>query len=300
VIAVTVTNQTGTLQAGTQLLRASTGVIYTVLADVAKSSPVINATIRAVSDPDGNLGVGTIGNLEADDVVSFMSPESNVVRDATVVSTSVTGADAEDVEVYRGRIIAHVSALPQGGAYTDYKAWGEEPDGILRVYPFTSPQTPGEISVYVESATETDGIPTSAQLNAVEASIIYDDGGLASRMPAGVIGVSVYPITRTAFRVVVYGYSVSDDLDSECRNAIDEACSEYFLTREPWLLGLSPLPKTNRVVSGEVEGIVHSVLAAHGGTASSVEVQPNGGGSAIQVQVLNYGQKAKLELVDIN
>ena len=252
-----------------------------------------------MSDQDGNGGVGTIGNLENGAVVRFISAVSNVARDATVVSTSVTGADAEDVDVYRGRIIAHVSNRPQGGAYTDYRQWGEEPDGILRVYPFTSVTTPGEMDVYVESATETDGIPTQAQLDAVEASIIYDDEGLASRMPAGVTAVNCYAITRTAFRVVVYGYDVSDDLDTECRAGIDGACEEYFLGREPWLLGLSQLPKRNRVNSGEVQGLVLAVLAAHGGTASSVELQPDGGGDAIQVYILDDGEKAKLETVSL-
>jgi uncharacterized phage protein gp47/JayE len=296
-IAVTVTDQTGSLAAGTQLLRASTGVLYITTAAVALDAPTVNPTIRAVSDPDGNLGVGEIGNLEADDVVSFLNPVPNVVRDATVVSTSVTGADAEDVEVYRGRIVAHVSNRPQGGAYTDYKLWGEEPDGILHVYPYTSAD-PGEMDIYVESATETDGIPTQTQLDAVEASIIYDDGGLASRMPAGVELLNMYPITRTAFRVVVNGYDVSDDLDAECRAAITDACTEYFLDREPWILGLSPLPKRDRVTPGEVEGLVLGVVAAHGGTATSAAVQPGGGGTPYaSPYILGDGEKTKLETV---
>ena len=298
VLAVTVTQQTGTLEAGTQLLRAPTGVIYIVLADTPLDAPIVNPTVRAVADPDGNLGVGEIGNLWINDIVSFLSPVPNVVRDASVVSASVTGADAEDVEVYRQRIISHVSNRPQGGAYTDYKQWGEEPDGILRVYPYTSTTAAGEMDIVVESATETDGIPTQAQLDAVEASIIYDDGGLASRMPAGIAQLNVTGITRTAFRVVVYGYDISDDMASECSDAINAACAEYFLEREPWILGLSPLPNRDRVISGDVQGLVFGVIAAHGGLAASVELQPEGGGTPIPTHILEYDEKAKLEQVD--
>lgn len=292
-VSITVTDQTGSLDAGKQLLRAETGVIYITAYPVELDAATVSAVVRAVSDPDDNGGVGAIGNLEADDVIRFISAEPKVARDVTVVSTAVEGADAEETEVYRGRVIDRRRNRPQGGAYTDYRAWGEEVAGILHVYPYTSADA-GEKDIYVESATEEDGIPTQAQLDAVEASIIYAQDGLASRMPAGVEALNMYPITRTGLEIVIDGWDVPEDTDADCRTAVEDACIEYFLDLAPWLLGLDFLPRKDRAVAARIGGIITSIVEAHGGTLTGVEMQPAGGGAPIETYVLGQGEKTKL------
>lgn len=296
-VAVTVTNQTGSLAAGTQLLRSETGVIYITTYAVDLDAATVNPVIRAVSDPDGGNGIGDIGNLEADDIVRFVSTPPNVARDVTIVSTAVQGADAEEVEVYRGRVINRRRNRPQGGALTDYRIWGEEVAGIVHVYPYKS-ATPGEMDIYVEATPESsgdpDGIPTEAQLDEVEASIIYDDNGLASRRPAGVEILNMYAITRTGLEIIINGWDLPADTDSDCRTAVEDACTEYFLDREPWLLGLDFLPRKDRAIATDVGGIIMSIVAAHGGTVTGVEMQPAGGGTPIETYALSAGEKLKL------
>jgi len=296
-VAIAVTNQVGSLAAGTQLLRSESSVIYITTYAVALDAATVNAVIRAVSDPDDGGGIGDIGNLEAGDIVRFISPQPNVSRDVTVVSTAVQGADAEDIEVYRGRVINRRRNRPQGGAYTDYRTWGEEVTGIVHVYPYTS-AAPGEMDIYVEATPESsgdpDGIPTTAQLNAVEASIRLDVNGLASRLPAGKEILNMYPITRTGLEVIINGWDVPVDTDAECETAVEDALTEYFLERAPWILGLDFLPRKDRAVAADLAGLVMSIVAAHGGTATSVEMQPAGGGSPVDTYILSYGEKTKL------
>src|SRR5690606_20518260 len=73
-VTVTVTNQTGTLASGAQLLRKSTGVVYTSQAPVALDAPTVTVRARASSDQSGSEGLGIIGNLQVGDALEFASP----------------------------------------------------------------------------------------------------------------------------------------------------------------------------------------------------------------------------------
>src|SRR5690606_22139525 len=216
-----------------------------------------------VSDQDGGDGSGAIGNLEPGDVVQFANPLPNVARNATVVSVTTQGANAETEGAYRGRIIRRFQRRPQGGAYADYQAWGEEVPGILNVYPYTS-ATPGEVDVYVEATVESsgdpDGIPTQPQLDAVAASIELDEGGVASRRPANA-AVNVLPITRQSFDVVLGGLDASevDGGEPAVLEAIEEGVDDWLRGREPFLVGLTPLPRQDRITQGAIAGVVMGI-----------------------------------------
>lgn len=291
VVTVTVEVQTGSLPAGSQLLYASTGVIYLTTASIFLDAPTKQVTIRASSDQQGGGGAGAIGNLQPGEIVSFASPLPNVARDCVVVSQAVTGADAEADEVYRARVIRRFRRRPQGGAYADYRQWGEEAAGILNVYPYTS-ATPGQVDVYVEatvaSSGSSDGIPTAAQLDAVRALIELDQAGLASRRPANA-AVNVFAITRVALNVDVA------DLDpdtAENQTAIAAAIDEFMRSREPFIVGLSVLPRRDRVTVAAIAGVADEVASSRG--ASISEVTLKNGLSPILAYTLDPGEKAKL------
>lgn len=294
-IDITVENQTGTLPSGTQLLNSSNGVTYITIGVVPLDAATVQATIRAVSDQAGGGGAGAIGNLDPGATVSFANPLANVSRNAVVVSQIVTGADGESTEAYRQRIIDRFQKRPQGGAYADYEQWGEEPAGILNVYPYTS-ECPGQVDLYVEateaSSGSPDGIPTSAQLQEVLDSVELDDEGLASRRPANAL-VNAFPISRAAFDVRVIGLTV-DDL-AGVRAQIETALEEYFAGREPFIPGLSIPPRRDRVTLGAVSGVVDDIVSASGGVFSSVFVEINS--VNVTVYSLGIGEKAKLDSV---
>lgn len=293
-VNVTVTNQTGVLQSGAQLVRASTGVVYLTVASVALDAPIVQARIRAASDQDGNGGLGSIGNLNVGDEVGFASPLPNVSTTAVVDTQDVTGADAETEASYRGRIMRRFQRRPQGGAYADYREWAEDVAGIVSAYPYTG--APGEVDVYVEATPESsgsvDGIPTPAQLDAVYESIQFDVDGLASRRPANA-AVNVRPISRASFVATVVGLNAPNIPDAQA--AIVDALDDYFRSREPFIEGLSILPRIDRVTAAAASGVVDDVVSAIGGTVVSVTLEL--GGLPQPSYTVGAGEKSKLSSV---
>ncbi len=294
-IDVTVEVQTGTLPTGSQLVNADNGVTYITLGAVILSAPTVQATVRAVADQAGGGGQGAIGNLDAGAILSFANPLANVARNTTVVSQVVTGANGESTEAYRQRIVDRFQKRPQGGAYADYEQWGEEPAGILRVYPYTS-DCPGQVDVFVEATVESsgdpDGIPTAAQLQAVLDSIFLDLNGLNTRRPANAL-VNSFPITRTGFDVVMSGLIV-DNL-AQVQTDITTALEEYFFDREPFIVGLSIPPRTDRITSSAVGGVVDDIVSAAGGIFTSATVTQNT--VPVVTFSLGIGEKAKASSV---
>lgn len=291
-VEVTVKEQVGTLPAGTQLIGSVNGVTYLTVGSTALNAPTVQATVRAVSDQAGGGGAGIIGNLNTGDIVSFANPLSNVARDTVVVSQSVTAADAESTEAYRHRVSVHFAKRPQGGAYADYEDWGEEVAGIINVYPYTS-ACPGQVDVYSEATPESsgnpDGIPTLAQLQAVWDSIELDQDGLASRRPANAL-VNSYAISRGAFDIRITGLDAPNL--TQVKADIEEALTEYFFSTEPFINGLSLLPRKDRITESSVTGIVDDVVTAAGGIFTHVFMKKDG--LTTQLYTLGIGEKAKL------
>lgn len=290
-IDITVDIEVGTLAAQTQLINTQNGVTYLTTASVLLDAPIVQVTIEAASDQSGGNGSGAIGNLDPGAIVTFANPLANVARNAVVVSQVITGADGEDIEVYRQRIIDRFQNRPQGGALADYVIWGAEPAGILNIYPYTS-DCPGQVDVYVEATPESsgdpDGIPTVPQLQEVLNSIIFDENGLASRRPAGAL-VNTFPIFRVSFDVQVNGLVV--DNPGDVQSQIETAVKEYFTQREPFISGLTIGPRFDRITSTGVGGVVDDIVSASEGIFSGVIVLQSA--SVIDLFTLGIGQKAK-------
>lgn len=297
-INITVTNQTGTLPANTQLFNAANGVTYLTLADVALSAATVQADIRAASDQDDNGGRGTVGNLSVSDIVSFVNPLPNVAKDAVVATENVTGADAESWEAYRARVVDRFRKQPQGGAYVDYEFWAEEVEGIINAYVYTG--DPGQVDVYSEatvaSSGSADGIPTAAQLTAVLDNIELNDAGLATRRPANAF-VNSLPISRTAFDIEVYNISQTVDFDvPSLEAAIEEALVQYFLGREPYVPGGSLGKRRSWISNAEIAGVVNDVCVTYNTAFETLTVEETGE-SPFAIYSLDDGEKAKLGTV---
>lgn len=294
-ISITVETQLGSLPSGTQLVNSDNGVTYITIGSVLLNAPTVQATIRAVSDQAGGGGAGAIGNLDVGATVSFANPLANVSRNTTVVSQTVTGADGESSDAYRQRVIDRFQKRPQGGAYADYEQWGEEPAGILNVYPYTS-DCPGQVDVYVEatvaSSGSQDGVPTAAQLQEVLDSIELDQSGLAARRPANAL-VNAFPITRVGFDVRVTTLQVTSLAAVQLE--IETALGEYFKGREPYIIGLTVPPRKDRITRTAVGGVVEDIVTANGGIFGGVIVSTN----SVQTDAytLGIGEKAKLSSV---
>lgn len=292
-ITVTVLTQTGSLPGGSQLLYAATGVVYQTVAAVSLNAPTVTAVARATSDQRPGDGSGIIGNLAVGQVLQFASPLPNVATSAPVSAISVVGADAELEEVYRARVLGRFQRRPQGGAYADYQQWGTEVAGIRNVFPYTG-ALPGEVDVYVE-AVAGDGVPDGTQLAAVLDAINFDPDeapsptGLANRRPANA-AVNVLAITRTAFDVGITGFTADDPTATLL--ALDQGVDEFLRARAPFIVGLSTLPRLDRVTQGAVAGVVNEIAEANGASVASVALIRSG--VTIVEYTLAHGELAKL------
>jgi phage-related baseplate assembly protein len=292
-VEVTVLTLTGSLPGGSQLLHAPSGVVYQTVAAVPLDAATVTVVVRATADQTGGDGSGTIGNLELGQILQFASPLPNVVTNTTVTAVSVVGAAAELEDVYRARILRRFQRRPQGGAYADYQQWGSEVPGIRNVFPYTG--APGEVDVYVEATTLPDGIPDGTQLDAVMDSINFDPEespsptGLANRRPANA-AVNVLSIFRTGFDVDVSGFE-SDD-PASVLEAIEQGVDEFLRDREPYIVGLSTLPRLDRVTQGAVAGVVNEIAESNGASVAAVTLL-RAGFPVIQY-TLAHGELAKL------
>ncbi len=289
-LTVTVLTQVGELKAGQQIVRAESGFVYVVLTAVALNAPTVTVRVRAISSPRLGDGSGTAGNLQAGDIVEFANTPANVATKAVVLSQAVTAADAETTDRYRTRILQRVQQRPQGGAYADYRLWAEDVPGIVNVYPYAGP--PGQVNIYVEadeaSSGSPDGYPTGAQLTAVGDAIELNEAGLATRRPVSA-AKNVLSITRAAFDVQIS--SLSPDTP-ETRTAIKDGVDEHLRSREPYIVGISSLPRLDRVTQASVAGIVDTIVSAKGATIAGVSLLLSGVPKT--AYTLTAGQKAKL------
>lgn len=289
-LTVNVTEQSGSLAAGAQLIFSPTGVVYVSTAAVALDAATVTVRVRAASQSGGGDGSGDIGNRIVADVLTFANPLPNVARDAVVASVAVTAADGEGWEPYRARVVRRFQRRPQGGAYADYEAWATSVAGIVAAYPYTG--APGEVDVYCEatvaSSGSADGIPTGPQLTAVAAAIDFDENGLATRRPANA-AVNVLAITRTGFDIIVNGLEATDTAAAE--TAIEDAVDDYLRSRAPFIVGLSVLPRLDRVTLAAVSGVADEAASALGATITSVELELDG--DPITSYTLGDGELAK-------
>ncbi|HET9954094.1 MAG TPA: baseplate J/gp47 family protein [Polyangiaceae bacterium] len=266
VLAV-VQSQSGDIPAGAQLTRTEKGVIYTVVASVALNAPTVKLIIRASSDPSGGGGAGTIGNLVAGDTVDFVNPRG-VEGKATVLAVLTQGADAEQTEAYRARVIRHYKRKAKGGAPADYQDWAEEVPGVARAIPVAAAQ-PNEVNVYVRADNNT-GVPSAALLNAVKESIQKPKDGRATRRPINA-AVNVLGVTRRLFDVRIIG--LSPDTPA-IREKLKAGIAEYLSTREPYVEGLSTLPRNDRITQAALNGIADAIVAADGAQLTSLVLLP--------------------------
>ena len=292
-ITVVVENQTGNLEAGSLLLRPSTGVIYSVVADVPLDNIEITAQVQAVNDEQGTLGFGTLGNLSVGDELQFVNPLPYVAGITTVSQVLVTAADRETETSYRDRVVTRFQRRPQGGARVDYQIWGELVEGIDLTLPYTG--QPNQMILYSRSTTTgEDGIPTADQLASVKNSCEFDDDGMATRAPPGVLIVS-NSISRIEVNVEIVGLGLTDGSAitlAQLIQQIEDAIKQHLSTLEPFIVGVSILPPRDRVSSAAIGGVIYTVAEANGAFFGSYSVVV--GASPISTYVLEDGQLAKL------
>jgi phage-related baseplate assembly protein len=256
---------------------------------------------------------GTIGNLQAGDSLSIETqiPGAETVATVAVITGETseiltTGANREDDDDYRLRILDVIRAPGGGGNAADYRNWSQEVAGVSRAYPYggdpAGSGSPPERTVYVESDTsiDADGIPPQSLLDDVRDSITTDPDTGLSRQPLGLTDDTLFvePITRTEFFVRITGLTVDASIETAVKDEIETQLTSYFRALRPFVDGVDAKIDDNSLITDlTVSDVVQDVLKANGGSAQSVAFDTVKGGSIPEYQ-LGQGETAKLADID--
>ena len=275
----------------------SNGVRYNLDASATTSGGIAPLSLTAQV-------AGVAGNLNNGETLSIDTQVSGATTVATVTATTTTGADQENLEDWRTRILDVIRAPGGGGNAADYRNWSQEVAGVVRAYPYAgkpalllATSSPPDRTVYIESTTaiDADGIPPQSLLDDVRDSITTDPDTGLSRQPLGLTDDTLFveSITRTEFFVQITGLTVDASIEAAVKTEIDVQIKAYFLGLRPFVDGVdAPIDDNSLITDLTVSDVVQDVLKANGGSAQSVQFDIVSGGSLPEYQ-LGQGETAK-------
>lgn len=161
--SVTFTAQAGAVISANAALRALDGTEYTVSAGGTSAGPTITLDVQAVE-------AAAAGNRTPGQALALVSPIAGVQPVATAGALT-GGADIEDAEAWRARILARVRQPPHGGASFDYVTWALEVPGVTRAWCYPMEMGIGTVVVRFMRDDDVNPVPGSGEVAAVQAHI---------------------------------------------------------------------------------------------------------------------------------
>lgn len=138
-------------------------VSYTSIADVSSAGGVLRVPVNCEA-------TGSAGNADDGTTMRLVSPIEGISSTAQA-DTIQGGADIEDIELWRSRIIERWQWTPQGGADDDYKVWAKEVAGITRAWVYRHWSGLGTVGVMVANSDLINPIPDATTLSAAQSHI---------------------------------------------------------------------------------------------------------------------------------
>jgi hypothetical protein len=114
----------------TELTSDATGAYYKTTATATESGGHIVFSVQATD-------AGEDANLEAGETLTLTSPISGVTPPVTITAVTTYGADEEDLEDFRARVLAAQRTAGGGGNTADYREWAEAVSGVAHAYPYS-------------------------------------------------------------------------------------------------------------------------------------------------------------------
>lgn len=147
---------TGVVPEGTQLQTAD-GVVYVTTADSADG----RAAIRAVT-------AGASGNAADGMELTLVAPIEGI-QPVCTAGELTGGADAEDDEALRERLLFRQKSPPKAGTKQDYVKWALEAPGVTRAWCFPKEMGNGHVTVrFMTDGMTENGIPGAQMIKTVQ------------------------------------------------------------------------------------------------------------------------------------
>ena len=204
-------------------------------------------TLVAVSDSITlrALEIGIDSRLNIGNQLTSTTPISLVDSLATVSSESVEPLSAENIEVYRRKVIESFQLEPQGGSSSDYRLWANEVQGVAQSYPFAASGQVGYVNLYIEAtiedSTDGQGSASNSLLNDVRDNIQLPISGVPARKPVGNI-VNYLSVTPLEVNIEITGFQ---GLTTDIENLIEGALTEEIAKIRPFVSAIDIVSKRN-------------------------------------------------------
>jgi uncharacterized phage protein gp47/JayE len=124
------------------------------------------ATVPVTAEVAGQTGNATIGTA-----LTLTSPIAGVNSAASAQTALAGGADIEDVEAWRARILARIRQAPQGGSVDDYIAWALQVPGVTRAWVYPGELGAGTVTIRFARDDDASPIPDTGEVATVQAYI---------------------------------------------------------------------------------------------------------------------------------
>jgi uncharacterized phage protein gp47/JayE len=155
-LTVQFTGTAGTdLPAGTAVNRTADGFAYVTMADAEVIGTTVTVNIQAIT-------AGSVGNCDVGTAVSLAAAVTGIQSSGTVTAIASSGADVEEQDDFRGRVMLAFQEPEQGGSQTDYVEWAEAVPGVTRAWCSPNGFGAGTVVVYFmmdEAETAHAGFP---------------------------------------------------------------------------------------------------------------------------------------------
>lgn len=216
------------------------------------------------------LEAGTDSQLSDGDALTATAPINLVDSGIIVDSETIQPQASETLEDYRNKALLSYRLEPQGGAPADYRLWSLEVQGIINAYPYALSGFTSEVNLFLESD-EPDGVPTAADLLAVETNIETATVQQYARKPITAV-VNYLPVNPRLITVNINNFvDLTTAKETAIYNAIEERLSEI----RPFIGAIDVLADKDDYIDVNVL-IVTIFQAAPNSIFSSVEFYVDG------------------------
>jgi len=195
---------------GTLFTRAD-GVQYASSADVSLVAAG-TASVPVVAQATGssaNSGAGTVLTIGSGPT----GPGASTATAGVDANGIINGADIEDLEAWRGRILFRLRYPPHGGAPSDYVIWGTAVAGVTRVFVERLYHGPGTVRVFPvfdDYFASAGGVATTPYIEAVASAIDAEAPATAfvtvsapTPQPIDIVVTGLAPFTTDVQQAVV-------------------------------------------------------------------------------------------------
>ena len=271
--------------------KAANGVQFGTTVGATIAGGIASITILATQ-------YGTEGTLQVGDTVTLTSTIPGINSTAEVTAINIPGAAPESVDDWRSAIVQIAAFPPQIGTSAWFYQESLKVPGITRVYPYSDQNYPGRILIYAVADGNVDGIPTPAQLTAIED--IFTTAGkdvlwAFETLPNAEKRVESFESPIDTYDVVITEGVPA--LSATLKQSIEASIDNYFLTRDPYIKGLS-LEDNGAVEAVAISAAAQNTIEAEVGETgrfTDIGLQKQGDAPA-DFYTLEVGTRAKAEI----